>query len=857
MSGDEVPLAPLQLQPKAWDENELIIHIVERYFNRFDDEIGSELRWHVSPISGSVNDSINELDASLRSHGLRATIKVGEPYLLSLYDVREVPSREQTTFVETLIWLMTAVFTLTLGAAWVSFQDSSTSWFHEEVLVTSLKFFALPMMSALAVTSFIRKWKFSQMGVDVGHFLPAFAPVIFYSKSIMYWPFGLMGFFNQKEMAVEAWPNRKAQLVSGLLVPSCLISMGLIFSIAGILMTSNEAPDFSGIPAIIQLNAITHLILSFLISPEELVVRTVWLHPLALAGQALMTFGWILLIPIPAFPGYRALSAIVGSEKMNESSTELSLYGLFLMALVATLLTSGYTPWIFLLMLGVWRIFSENTQIASGLVIDESSDLDGNLGFRSFSVIVLALFLTFPGMATVVGYENWEEGLALEWEEELVLSVGEEWSHKFKIELEGVQSRDVSISAWTAPPRDDWGIALSCGGITQPLPAECHLGIVDLLNDAEFEITTNISENSTDLIPTSIKLFIDDGSERVIKTIQLSPKTNFMPIQSNWILEPTFDGLSACINMSVIDERPTGNFSTGSHLWNVEKPAAGLFTVESGNEICLTGPSYGRLVLERDSWGEVLPLLFMSDDGEDTAWPIRIDNPSYTLPVPQNGWLLTGKETNIPPWLTDGNHLAWGEESQLCLSQTARPVTSIEGNYSWDVSTQIEIIIPDLSNESNLSFNPPLDGVIAVCDDTNMPPVKFNFTTSKGPPVAVKSDDAIIWGWGSRPLQSGVYEIINLGDVDISITALIHHSIDYNLSGWVDHQNDVIPVGGSLLLNLTTTFNSSETYQVAWLSTDNEAGTYDSIKLNLAAWCRQGDDLNQDDGEINCVLEEA
>ena len=90
------------------------------------------------------------------------------------------------------------------------------------------------------------------------------------------------------------------------MVPLSFLFFGLSYAIIGILLTSNSAPNFSGIPAIIQLNPITHMIATFLITPDELVVRTVWLHPLALAGHSLMTFAWILMMPIPGFHGYRA-----------------------------------------------------------------------------------------------------------------------------------------------------------------------------------------------------------------------------------------------------------------------------------------------------------------------------------------------------------------------------------------------------------------------------------------------------------------------------------------------------------------------------------------------------------------------
>ena len=79
-------------------------------------------------------------------------------------------------------------------------------------------------------------------------------------------------------------------LYSGIITPLSFLFFGICFSIVGIIMTPNHAPSFSDVPGIIQLNPITQIISSFLLTSEEINVRSIWLHPLALAGQTLMTF---------------------------------------------------------------------------------------------------------------------------------------------------------------------------------------------------------------------------------------------------------------------------------------------------------------------------------------------------------------------------------------------------------------------------------------------------------------------------------------------------------------------------------------------------------------------------------------
>ena len=102
---------------------------------------------------------------------------------------------------------------------------------------------------------------------------------------------------------------------------------------------------------------------------------------------------------------------------MTDSGTEFALYGLFLFAGVIILLTSGYIPWLIVISLGVWRMFSEQSITSAGLIADEVTELDSRYGFRVFTSVAFSLMLTFTGLAAVAPYENWEEGLALDWVE--------------------------------------------------------------------------------------------------------------------------------------------------------------------------------------------------------------------------------------------------------------------------------------------------------------------------------------------------------------------------------------------------------------------------------------------------------
>ena len=854
MSGDEKQLEPLLLQKKAWSERDLLEHIVDRHFKRLSDSIGDFPGWQVSPLEGSASDSVIKLDEHLRSHGWRAFLDVGEPYHLSLLDLSEDINLEQTPFIQFIIWSFAMLFSLVLGTRWIAYQNEGVNWFDAAILQQSFLYFALPLVATLFFTSVIRTRVFHHLGVGIGHFLPAISPIMFFSKSVILWPFGLLALMNQKFMKTATWINRRGMLISGLVMPISFIAIGFIFSVIGIFLTPNESPDFVGMPAIIQLNTLTNFVASFIIPSEEIVARTVWLHPLALAGQALMTFGWILLLPIPGFPGYRFLWAIVGSEKMTESNTEYLLYGFFLMGVVVVLITSGFTPWIFLFALGVWRMFSEQSVMAAGLIVDNTTELENNFRFRAFVAVSFTLFLTFPGLATVVGYDDWEAGLELDWADEQTISLDEEWSHDLEFEMIGVSLRFVQVSVWADPPRVDWNLTIDCGNGAVALPVQCDVGDVDLLNKKVATVSSMIANNSSEILPTTIHFIVDADSQRSIKSIKLNPDAAVSPIQSDWRLEPTFDGLLACTNLTFSGKQLSGNFSTSALLWSVSSPVDGLFTTESEPEICLSGPNYGRMVLDSDQYGQLLPLEFVSDEGQSSEWPIRLQNPISTMPIPNGGWILDGKLEHTPAWLANGSHVAWGEGLETCSKVAIREPNMIDDEYTWMTEIDSEIRIPDVDGDFTMPLDLPIGGVIAACDSSLTPPQQANYTTAAGPALALKFGGEITWSWVDMPLQSGLWELVNLGNDSITIVTMSHHSLDDNLTGWEGAEGVTVPVGGSVQLNLTQLFNPTEVMQTAWLSLDEESGITNSIRLNIASWCMVGTDLDPSDENVQCVL---
>lgn len=854
MSDEASELEPLTLQPEPWGEVDLLEQIVDRYFTRKSTGDGILHSWQVVPLEGDPSEAVLSFERHIRRLGWTASIEEDDPYRLTLLQIPPGVHPSDSKAATYLTWVVSFVFSIILGALWISHQNSHLSWSAAESLKLSLIFFTTPLFAVLSFTSFLRKRLFQKMAVDVGHFLPVISPIIFFSKSVMLWPFGLLVLLTPRAMHALSWPNRISMVISGLFTPVSLMISGLFLTIAGVLMTGNNAPDFASMPGIIQLNPLTQTILSLVLTSEEIVVRSVWLHPTALAGQALLVFGWILLLPIPQFPGYRVLWGLVGGNWMSNQGNELALFFLYLIAIVVVLVTSGFTPWLFIGALAVWGVFSEESRIASGLIIDEVSGIDSRSGLKAGSAIFLALLLMAPGLEPVSGFEEWEAGVAFDWPDVREVTLDENTSFSLSLSLAGVHPRQVSLSAWLDPPRPDWGVGLTCGGEKKILPDSCEMGEVNLLYSRSVEVVLRINNGSGELLPSDLHLVVDEGDSRRMHTIRLLPEVEISPATPDWLVSPAFNGVVACLNLTGTNDLPSGNFSTSALLWQVSNPEGGVFNGESEPSVCLTGEPHAPLLLDSDEFGYILPLTFMTDDGVDISWPMRIGNPIAKLVIPESGWNMTGDNSTTPEWLRVGRVIEIDNGSETCLSRSVREPGAGDGDYVWHPETRPAISIPDVSDDEPMRFFPPLGRIIAACDDGGEINQKSaNYTTVRGPSLALRHNGSVYWSWPEMPLESGVWEFENVGDESITLVALQQHGLDDTLLGWQEMNDRVIHPGESIEMNLTALHDEVEVVQVVWLSLDSEAGVDNSIRLNFGAWCRSGTDSDTSDGVIQCV----
>ena len=129
---------------------------------------------------------------------------------------------------------------------------------------------------------------------------------------------------------------------------------------------------------------------------ESLDVKLQWLDPIAIAGLGLCTVSWIMLLPIPGFPGDHLLHSILGPDNLLSDDKQTIIFASTLIAMVLIFATDPWFPWLVIATIAVWRRFSP-TPILDPFVVDESSGLDDISRNQFVTVIAMVIILAFPG----------------------------------------------------------------------------------------------------------------------------------------------------------------------------------------------------------------------------------------------------------------------------------------------------------------------------------------------------------------------------------------------------------------------------------------------------------------------------
>lgn len=689
-------IKPLKIDADLWSHRDLIERIVSRWFHIIEDMDDVEIGWRVS-LKGQDLDSekaLIQLNKHLNRLSWFATLQDGKPFDLVI--IPKLLGREPGLSVGQMaaVWLIFTSFLTLAGVAWLQHQDPGPKLTDPDLLSHSFSWFALPIALVMGIGSEIRRRFALKAGVELGHHIPLAVPFLM-TPTVPIWPFGVIGFTSQRRLELLPFKDRKSLALVSIIAPLIMIISGMILTVLGYVLTSNSSPSFGESPISVSASVLPELLLSLYIPAEELSLRSSWLHPMGLAGITLNTMGWILLLPLPGFPGDRLLSALLSPGEMEEGGTQTWLFVGVLVAGIYIVFNGGFWPWLMLVALGAWRRFSPEAS-AIPFVLNEAKEFSDRSKNAFSIVLVAALLLGFPGLLPVQELDDWDAGLdTSEWPSEFIFVNDEINTLELPLNTLGVMDIDIEFEFRISGSWDDvnlLSISEECGDIVYFAEIECQFDDIGPLSEQSLKFTLQSqNEDQPSVIRAdlfSLEIYwleqLDTRSHQVNFSYQSTP----IPTEMSWIWDGDSDTPQYCVNMTGHSELP-GNIS-------IESIPAGLFTFDSSphlslpagenSTICIDGVFGTHHLLRSD---EIQThLLTTLDDGSVYRSEVTLES---DLHLPGGYWpatTLSNAFSMVDPSLS-AEYLMWFEEipeSTHCPLSRVEMSIPTDDNGSWELN---------------------------------------------------------------------------------------------------------------------------------------------------------------------------
>ena len=677
------------IDKETWNQNELLETICSRYFIIGNQSSIGNISWEVNSRNHeNISSSLKHLNKHLKPLSLLGLLDEGNPPTLTIIrypvDPVNVPIWQQV-----LIWMTMFSFTTLAGGYWISQFEINDSIFTYDLVFQSLIYFSIPIFSVTIIAHIFRKYIASLFEVDVGNLVPIAFPLI-----SPFWPFGIVGVFGQKRVDTITYPNRRSLALIESSSAVVFLLGGSILSFIGLTLTSDLPPESISDPLLLDLNVIITL-LSEIFLNSDISVSLQWLHPLALAGTGLSIIGWILLLPIPGFPGDRILHSIVGPKNLDSNGNETSIFLITLGVMCIVFLGTTFWPWLILVSLASWRRFSGD-HIPIALVVDEASGIDTKFRNTFAAIIVVLLLLGFPGVNPVKQMSDWDGGLDVSnWDEEILFSNSNDDSMTINLPLEplGIIPVTGSIQVLIEGVGENWNINSDC--FDEKLV--CQFEEISQNNRGVLEIL--ISDNNLDIMtPVQLRFIIDSGDTRLEHIMVLKYHGNTSP-DPLWHRDSELPNEKICIAIEVI-ENQSGNLSvTENPFWSVEDSS---YLTSGNNELCLVSEKGGWESLDLVSSGiqgsRMAPIVtYQQDNGNITTWELPIDNSYIGVYFNQARGMNLGQQIS-------GILFSDTFGSPFCPSNVMIPTLDTDSEENFTLSSGLPLLLMEIMMEGVYCF---------------------------------------------------------------------------------------------------------------------------------------------------------
>ena len=800
------------IDKETWNQNELLETICSRYFIIGNQSSIGNISWEVNSRNHeNISSSLKHLNKHLKPLSLLGLLDEGNPPTLTIIrypvDPVNVPIWQQV-----LIWMTMFSFTTLAGGYWISQFEINDSIFTYDLVYQSLIYFSIPIFSVTIIAHIFRKYVASLFEVDVGNLVPIAFPLI-----SPFWPFGIVGVFGQKRVDTITYPNRRSLALIESSSAVVFLLGGSILSFIGLTLTSDLPPESISDPLLLDLNVIITL-LSEIFLNSDISVSLQWLHPLALAGTGLSIIGWILLLPIPGFPGDRILHSIVGPKNLDSNGNETSIFLITLGVMCIVFLGTTFWPWLILASLASWRRFSGD-HIPIALVVDEASGIDTKFRNTFAAIIVVLLLLGFPGVNPVKQMSDWDGGLDVSnWDEEILFSNSNDDSMTINLPLEplGIIPVTGSIQVLIEGVGENWNINSDC--FDEKLV--CQFEEISQNNRGVLEIL--ISDNNLDIMtPVQLRFIIDSGDTRLehIMVLKYDGITSPDPL---WHRDSELPNEKICIAIEVI-ENQSGNLSvTENPFWSIEDSS---FLTPGNNELCLVSEKGGWESLDLVSSGiqgsRMAPIVtFQQDNGNITTWELPIDNSYIGIYFNQTRGMNLGQQIS-------GILFSDTFGSPFCPSSVIIPTLDSDSEENFTLSSGSPLIIN--GNYDGRSLLLPETGWLVNCKENE------SIAMILKPGFDIDIDDLLL---NDSRLPLSDFIINSRSEQNISLVLDISSNIRSDDALNISVPNTILS-NSSVNININLDEISDGAWRVFWISQDS-----DSLILHFVSKCPIGGCLN-------------
>jgi hypothetical protein len=771
---DEIQSTPLPVHKKAWDQKDLLEGIVQRYLTVRSHVGGLWPTWEVE--SDQLDEQFNELNTYLERLGWMVRLRRGDTTLLTALPLphRQFPGSR----IHFYMWTASLITLLFSAVRWMDTGRPEEGWFASSIYLDAVLGFAFPILFTLFIASMVQTRISARFGVRSGHILPIPDPSVLLwlfsglSTSYFIWPFGIFFIPTLPRMDARPWPDRVSLAWASISVPLVMLVSGFIFWFLGLALTTDsyaltDEPYRANAPFLIELLA----------SISPLSIESLdWSHPFFFAAGFLTLVGWLLMLPIPTFPGGRLLVARMGIHEARSSGTQILMFMLLITAAYFIFdAFNGFTIWIPVLSVLIPLLLFMGSDARIPVLLDGDRPLNEETHRRLGIILFIAILFAIPPEFPVEPIERWDADATFSVDGDEYAELGDAWNASVLVNLENpsMEKRAYFVSGQILGA-SQWSADFSCGdtvceGILEP--------------DESISLELNFVHENTTHQPTFIDYQVDvvfDTSDshqefgRIVPNLEASVGAEWYHVRIN-------EAVLSCLDLH-IEESATSNISFPNlsqawlpFLWLDGQAGLTQTLTSEDTTVCLNGvdqalPSNSRallqhVVLDNNSF----------EVGFDVSWP-------HVVSSSDEGWLID--ETH--PWGApfDQGGTLYQENSSSCTGNEflSTPRRSNSSNWTWDMSIWQSQALPSVEQGERLQLKLTTDNYVH-CNQEEV--IATKFTVQDGPNLILHANNETIRLWDA-PMTATTSQLeFSLYNSEADDVVLRHSSfgdVDWELS---------------------------------------------------------------------------